>query len=128
MSTKRALNCKLPVTFKSLTANLLKNLPVKKIVNRLRFDRIVVMSLWPRFWPTLYAARKFIIMLQISILYLLSDITVHFLSFSSALLFHLCICFILYYCTSFKGSCQRLNRTLLSCSSRLHTVMFVLLY
>ena len=33
-----------------LTANLLKNLPVKKIVNRLRFDRkggFMVMSLWP---------------------------------------------------------------------------------
>jgi len=27
-----------------LTANLLRNLPVKKIVNRLRFDRIIVMS------------------------------------------------------------------------------------
>jgi len=33
-----------------LTANLLRNLPVKKIVNRLRFDRIVVMNLWPRFF------------------------------------------------------------------------------
>ena len=33
-----------------LTANLLRNLPVKKkFVNRLRFDRIMVMSLWPRF-------------------------------------------------------------------------------
>ena len=29
---------------------LQRNLPVKKIsVNRLRFDRIMVMSLWPRF-------------------------------------------------------------------------------
>ena len=37
-----------------LTANLPRNRSVKKIVNRLRFDRIVVMSLWPRFWPTLY--------------------------------------------------------------------------
>jgi len=36
------------------TANLPWNLSVKKIVNRLRFDRIMVMSLWPRFWPTLY--------------------------------------------------------------------------
>jgi len=32
-----------------LTANLLRNLPVKKFVNRLRLDRIMVMSLWPRF-------------------------------------------------------------------------------
>ena len=32
-----------------LTANFLKNLPVKKCVNRLRFDRIMVISLWPRF-------------------------------------------------------------------------------
>jgi len=31
-----------------LTANLPKNLPVKKIVNRLRLDRIMVMRLWPR--------------------------------------------------------------------------------
>jgi len=36
-----------------LTANLVKNLPVKKVVNRLRFDRIMVIDLWPRFWPTL---------------------------------------------------------------------------
>ena len=33
-----------------LTANLPGNLPAKKIVNRLRFDRIMVMSLWPRFF------------------------------------------------------------------------------
>jgi len=32
-----------------LTANLLRNLPVKIFVNQLRFDRIVVMCLWPRF-------------------------------------------------------------------------------
>jgi len=32
-----------------LTATLLRKLPVKKIVNRLRFDRIMVMSLWPCF-------------------------------------------------------------------------------
>jgi len=31
------------------TANLLQNLPVKKIVNRLRFYRIMAMSLWPYF-------------------------------------------------------------------------------
>jgi len=36
-----------------LTANLVKNLSVKKVVNRLRFDRIMVIDLWPRFWPTL---------------------------------------------------------------------------
>jgi len=32
-----------------LTANLLRNLPMKNFVNRLRFDRIMVMSLWPHF-------------------------------------------------------------------------------
>jgi len=32
-----------------LTANLKRNLPVKNLVNQLRFDRIMVMSLWPRF-------------------------------------------------------------------------------
>jgi len=32
-----------------ITANLPVNLPVKKkFVNRLRFDRIMIMSLWPR--------------------------------------------------------------------------------
>ena len=36
-----------------LTANLPRNLSVKEIVNRLGFDRIMVISLWPRFWPTL---------------------------------------------------------------------------
>jgi len=40
-----------------LTANLLRNLPVKKFVNGLRFDRIMFMSLWPRFWPTLYNSK-----------------------------------------------------------------------
>jgi len=37
-----------------LTANLLWNLSVKNFLNRLRFDRIMATSLWPRFWPTLY--------------------------------------------------------------------------
>jgi len=32
-----------------LTANLLRNLPVKNFVNRSGFVRIMVMSLWPRF-------------------------------------------------------------------------------
>jgi len=32
-----------------LTANFPRNLPVKKIVNRLRFDKIMVMSLSIRF-------------------------------------------------------------------------------
>jgi len=32
-----------------LTANLPRNLPVKTVLNRLRFDRIMAMSLWPRF-------------------------------------------------------------------------------
>ena len=31
-----------------LTANLPRNLAVKKFANRLRFDTIMVMSLWPR--------------------------------------------------------------------------------
>jgi len=31
------------------TANLPKNLPVKKIETRLRFDRIMAMSSWPHF-------------------------------------------------------------------------------
>ena len=39
-----------------LTVNLPRNLPVKKVAHRLRFDRIMVMSLWPRFyWPTMYS-------------------------------------------------------------------------
>ena len=33
-----------------LTADLPSNLPVIFFLNRLRFDRIVVMSLWPRFF------------------------------------------------------------------------------
>ena len=36
------------------TTYLPRNLPVKNL-NRLRFDAIIVMSLWPTFWPTLYA-------------------------------------------------------------------------
>jgi len=32
------------------TANLPRNLPVKKMLNWLRFDGIMVMSLWPRFF------------------------------------------------------------------------------
>ena len=32
-----------------LTANLSKNLPVKKFLNRLTFERIMIMSVWPRF-------------------------------------------------------------------------------
>ena len=38
-----------------LTANLPGNLPIRNFFNRLRFDRIMVMSLCPRFWPTLQA-------------------------------------------------------------------------
>jgi len=33
-----------------LTANLPRNLPVKNLLNRLRFDRSTAMSLWPRFF------------------------------------------------------------------------------
>jgi len=37
-----------------LITTLKRNLPEKKTENRLRFDRIMVMSLWPYlFWPTL---------------------------------------------------------------------------
>jgi len=32
------------------TANLPRKLPLKKIENRLRFDRIMAMSLWPHFF------------------------------------------------------------------------------
>ena len=32
-----------------LTANLPRNLPGKKLLNRIKFDRIMVTSLWPRF-------------------------------------------------------------------------------
>ena len=32
-----------------LTANLPRNLPVKKIRKSVKIDRIMVMSLWPRF-------------------------------------------------------------------------------
>ena len=39
-----------------LTTNLPRNFPVNIFLkNRLRLDRIMVMSLWPHFfWPTLY--------------------------------------------------------------------------
>jgi len=33
----------------SLTANLSRNLPVKNFLYRLRTDRIMILSLWPRF-------------------------------------------------------------------------------
>jgi len=36
-----------------LTTNLPRNLPVKFFLNRFLFDKIMVMSLWPHFWPTL---------------------------------------------------------------------------
>jgi len=40
-----------------LTANLLRNFPVNFKKNLLRFDRIMVTSLWPAFSATLYAGR-----------------------------------------------------------------------
>ena len=40
-----------------LTASLPRNLPVKTFLNRLRIDRIMVMSLGLVFWPTLYFVR-----------------------------------------------------------------------
>jgi len=40
-----------------LTGNLPWNLPVTILLHWLRFDRIMVMSIWPPlFWPTLYIA------------------------------------------------------------------------
>ena len=41
-----------------LTANLPGNLPAKNFLNRLKIDRIMVISLWPRFWPTLYVVGR----------------------------------------------------------------------
>ena len=35
-----------------LTTNLPRNLPVNFFKNRLRFDTIIVMSLWPHFFGT----------------------------------------------------------------------------
>ena len=42
------------------TAHLLRNLPVKSFVNRLKFDRIMVTSQWPRFvaHPMQYNAKQ----------------------------------------------------------------------
>ena len=40
-----------------LTANLPGKFPLKKIVNRLRFDRIMVMSLWLRFYRAMLCIR-----------------------------------------------------------------------
>jgi len=40
-----------------LTANIRRNFSVKKIINRLRFDRIMAISLWPSSWPTLYMGK-----------------------------------------------------------------------
>ena len=40
-----------------LTASLPRNLPVKTFLNRLRIDRIMVMSLGPVFLPALYFVR-----------------------------------------------------------------------
>ena len=40
------------------TANVPRNLAVKKIVNQSRFERIMAMILWPHFvWPTPYTRR-----------------------------------------------------------------------
>jgi len=44
----------------NFTANLSRNLPVKKCENGLRFDRIVAMSLWPHFFGPLYIQVNFV--------------------------------------------------------------------
>jgi len=46
--TKYAKSC--GIISNRLTANLLRNLPVKKNENRLIFDRIMAMNLWPNFF------------------------------------------------------------------------------
>ena len=43
--------------FARLANTLLRNLPVI-FSNRLRLDRIMIMSLWPAFWPTMYTMYK----------------------------------------------------------------------
>jgi len=54
-----ARNDKCDVIFNNhFTANLLQNVPVKKIENQLRFDKIVAMNLWPHFCPAYKFARR----------------------------------------------------------------------
>ena len=40
-----------------LTANLPRNLPVKKLLNRLRIGRIIVITRWPRFYRAMLCIR-----------------------------------------------------------------------
>ena len=40
-----------------LTANLPRNLPVEKLLNRLRIGRIIVMTRWPRFYRAMLCIR-----------------------------------------------------------------------
>ena len=42
-----------------LTTNLPRNLPVNFFLNRLRVDRIIAKSLWPRFWPCMSGLHSF---------------------------------------------------------------------
>ena len=53
MSAKQAINDRL----QGIAARIL---PVKNFVNRLTFDRIMVVSLWPHFWTTMYIEREFV--------------------------------------------------------------------
>jgi len=69
MSAKQTINDKLQgsvatylrcggVVNNQIKKDLPRNLPAKKFWNRLKIDRIMVMSLWTRFWPTLYIYMK----------------------------------------------------------------------
>jgi len=50
-----------------LTANLSSNLPVKKLFKSVKIYRIMVTSLWPRFfWPTLYIDKSSSVFFQIA--------------------------------------------------------------
>jgi len=64
-----------------LTANLPRNLSVKKLLNRLRIDRIMVMSLWPHFWPpcipSVFARRMPCIFLSIKACFVLAVLSNH---------------------------------------------------
>jgi len=53
VSAKQAINDRL----QGIAARIL---PVKSFVNRLTFDRIMVVSLWPHFWTTMYMEREFV--------------------------------------------------------------------
>jgi len=50
------------------TANLLKKSSVKNLVNRLKFDRIMAMSLWPHLLVTLYSDYYCVVFIEHSVL------------------------------------------------------------